>query len=211
MACARDGGLPCIGSWATVTRHRMASAGGGLPSGCRISLVSQLMVLLLGDSLFLCALQMSCPEVRVALTDWLVCWRSASLFTAASNTQPSGHWCYCSLCWLASGLVLWDVPTGAKVLMKSLTVIHHQLFYSLKNKRSLNNHLPCARLLKTNWTEQHMKSRNKVRACAYFSGPLPSSSIYTCCGKCLLHPSDLCHKNNDEVTVHMRVNVLLMI
>jgi hypothetical protein len=49
----------------------VVSAGGGLPIGLGDCSQNQLMVLLLRDSLLLCALQMSCVEERVALTECL--------------------------------------------------------------------------------------------------------------------------------------------
>jgi hypothetical protein len=106
---------PATAGWLVlVTTVFLASAAGWLWAGRRVVHFptglgncsrSRLTVLLLGDLLLLCVLQMSCLVLRVSPTDWLACRRSASLFAVTSGTWPHGNWCYCGLCWLASVVV----------------------------------------------------------------------------------------------------------
>jgi hypothetical protein len=62
LGTTSNGGRPCSPAGRLWAGHRVVTACGGLPNESRWPL---------GDSLLLCALQMSCLEVRVAPTVWL--------------------------------------------------------------------------------------------------------------------------------------------
>lgn len=62
--------------------------------------------------------------------NWLVCWRSASLYAVTSGSQPSGHWSCHGLHWLASA---WFSVGGSHtcINMSCWSVLDRSVSYSL--------------------------------------------------------------------------------